>query len=271
MTSSPSETAWSGSNSCSWSRASPVACTGRPARRWRTGALALKVAPGPRVAIEFAGHDAASTFGTRFGRSGTEAYSTNNALRTASMHSREWLMSDNYLQAKIDYEIEEVGDRQRQVRQIQPGERSQKWCSRSRNASAVDPDDLNKIIAERQRLERSSSPIRSWSPNCWSSTTGNKDTLSAEIDEPRYERQNAIARVVLPVRGNPRFTVARVTLRQWRVSRRRADFQLYIVAGEPCAPAAESALDKIRDLYWDKGYNDVSPTTTSLSTVVLVK
>ena len=70
----------------------------------------IQVAPGPRVAIEFAGGDAASTFGTRFGRSGTEAYSTNNALRTASMHSREWLMSDNYLQAKIDYEIEEVGD-----------------------------------------------------------------------------------------------------------------------------------------------------------------
>ena len=52
---------------------------------------------------------------------------------------------------------------------------------------------------------------------------------------------------------------------------RRADFQLHR-RRRYARRRQLKALDKIRDLYWDKGYNDVSvPTTTSLSTVVLVK
>ena len=126
------------------------------------------------------------------------------------MHSREWLMSDNYLQAKIDYEIEEVGDGRRVLIRIQPGERSQRVVlafERVGGRSGRPQQDHPRTSSSSEALHRSARGHRT----AGASTTGNKGTLSAEIDEPRYEHQNAIARVVLPVREG-RFTVARVTL-----------------------------------------------------------
>ena len=221
--------------------------------------LALKVAPGPRVDIEFTGAmpppNVRDEVRTQWHRGVFDKQRAEDGVDAL----REWLMSDNYLQAKIDYEIEEVGDGQRRVLfQIQPGERSQKVVLAFEGASAVDPDDLNKIIAE-QQLERKLFTDPLVVTELLQRYYREQGHLSAEIDQPRYEYQNAIARVVLPVREGPRFTVARVTLSGNSVYTNDVLIsQLPIVAGEPYAPAAaESALDKIRDLYWDKGYNDV--------------
>ena len=64
---------------------------------------------------------------------------------------------------------------------------------------------------------------------------------------------------MLAVREGPKFTVRRVTVSGNTIY--PTDLivsQLPLVAGEPFLPAAaENALDKIRDLYWAKGYNDV--------------
>ena len=83
--------------------------------------------------------------------------------------------------------------------------------------------------------------------------------LAAEIDEPRYEYQDVTARVVLAVREGPKYTVRQLTVSGNTIY--PTDLvvsQLPVVAGQPYLPAAaENSLDKIRDLYWAKGYNDV--------------
>ena len=83
--------------------------------------------------------------------------------------------------------------------------------------------------------------------------------LAAEIDEPRYEFNAAVARVVIAVREGPAFTVRRVSVSGNELYTNDVILsQLPLVAGEPFLPAAaERSLDKIRDLYWAKGYNDV--------------
>ena len=221
--------------------------------------LTLKVEPGPRVDIEFAGAmpppKVRDEVRTQWHRGVFDRQRAEDGVDVL----REWLMSDNYLQAKIDYQVEDVADGQRRVVfQIQPGEPSQKVVLAFEGASAVDPDDLNKII-EDQQLERQLFTDPLVVTELLQRYYREQGHLSAEIDQPRYEHQNAIARVVLPVREGPRFTVAGVTLSGNSVYTNDVLIsQLPIVAGEPYAPvAAESALDKIRDLYWDKGYNDV--------------
>jgi outer membrane protein assembly factor BamA/autotransporter translocation and assembly factor TamB len=221
--------------------------------------LTLKVAPGLRVDIEFAGAmpppEVRDEVRTRWHRGVFDKQRADDGVDAL----REWLMSDNYLQARIDYQIEDVADgRRRVVFQIQPGERSQRVVLAFEGASAIDPDDLNKII-EDQQLERRLFTDPLVVTELLERYYRERGHLSAEIDEPRYEYQNADARVVLPVREGPRFTVARVTLSGNSVYTSDALLsQLPVVAGEPYAPAAaENALDTIRDLYWDKGYNDV--------------
>jgi outer membrane protein assembly complex protein YaeT len=68
-----------------------------------------------------------------------------------------------------------------------------------------------------------------------------------------------VARVAFAVREGPRFTVRRVTASGTKVyERENIVAQLPVVPGETFLPlAAENALDKIRELYWRRGYNDV--------------
>jgi outer membrane protein assembly factor BamA len=219
----------------------------------------LKVEPGPRVDIEFAGAMPPSKVRDEVRTQWHRGVFDRQRAEDGVDALREWLMSDNYLQAKIEYQVEDVGDGQRRVVfQIQPGERSQQVVLAFEGASAVDPDDLNKIISD-QQLERKLFTDPLVVTELLQRYYREQGHLSAEIDQPRYEYQNAIARVVLPVREGPRFTVARVMVSGNSVYPNDVLIsQLPIVAGEPYAPAAaESALDKIRDLYWDKGYNDI--------------
>ena len=52
---------------------------------------------------------------------------------------REWLMDDNYLQAKVEYEIQNVSDQERRITfRIQPGTRSDKVVLAFEGASGID-------------------------------------------------------------------------------------------------------------------------------------
>ena len=60
---------------------------------------------------------------------------------------RGWLMDDNYLQAQIEYDIEDVTDGQRRVVfDIQPGSRARRIVLAFEGASAIHPDELNRLI-----------------------------------------------------------------------------------------------------------------------------
>ena len=118
-------------------------------------------------------------------------------------------MADNHLQAKIEYQIQEMADGQRRVEfQIRARARAptrSSWPSKGRPGS-IPTNSTRSSTSKGSSV--SCSPTRSSSPNFWSAIYREQGYLSAEIDEPRYEFQGPLARVVLPVREGPRFTCA---------------------------------------------------------------
>jgi outer membrane protein assembly complex protein YaeT len=172
---------------------------------------------------------------------------------------REWLMDDNYLQAKVEYEIQNVSDLERRVTfRIQPGTRSDKVVLAFEGASGIDPDDLDTII-EQQRLERKLFTDPLVVTELLERYYRDQGYLLAEIDEPRHEFQGALALVVLTVREGARFNARNVTVAGNTVYATDVLIpQLPVGAGQPFVPAAaENALERIRELYWSKGYNDI--------------
>ncbi len=83
--------------------------------------------------------------------------------------------------------------------------------------------------------------------------------LSAAIDAPRYDFTGTLARVVLPVHEGPLFTARQVTATGNTVyTSTEIVAKLPVVSGAPfLSAAAEHSLERIRDLYWRKGYNDM--------------
>jgi len=86
--------------------------------------------------------------------------------------------------------------------------------------------------------------------------------LNAEIDQPRLEFEGAVARVALAVREGPRFEVSQVAITGNTVlSEAELTAALPVETGLPFVPvAAENALQHIRGLYWERGYNDIRVT-----------
>ncbi len=73
--------------------------------------------------------------------------------------------------------------------------------------------------------------------------------------------QGTVARVVVPIREGPRFSIGAVTVKgNAAVATDTILTDLPAVAGEPFLPmAAENALQRIRSIYWQRGYNEVHP------------
>jgi outer membrane protein assembly factor BamA/autotransporter translocation and assembly factor TamB len=221
--------------------------------------LSLRVVPGPRVDVEFTGATPPSKVVEEVRTHWHRGVFDKQRADDGSDVLREWLMSDNHLQPKVAYQIQDVSDNQRRVMfQIEPGTRSQRVVLAFEGASAISPDDLNNIVDE-QRLERQLFTDPIVVTELLERFYREQGFLSAEIDEPRYEFQDVTARVVLSVREGPRFTIRNVELSGNSVYTNDVIVsQLPVIPGQPFVPAAaENALDKIRDLYWTKGYNDV--------------
>jgi outer membrane protein assembly complex protein YaeT len=221
--------------------------------------LTLRVAPGPRMDVEFMGatppKKVQEEVRTQWHRGVFDKQRGDDSVDAL----REWLMEDKFLQAKIEYQIQDVADGQRRVLfQIQPGPRSDKVVLAFEGASGIAPDRLDKIVNQ-QRLERQLFTDPVVVTELLQRYYREQGYLSAEIDEPRFEFQGATARVALTVREGPRFSVRNVAVSGNTVYATDAIVsQLPVIPDQPFAPAAaENALEKIRELYWAKGYNDV--------------
>ena len=171
---------------------------------------------------------------------------------------RDWLIREKYLQPQVGYEIEEHPGRRRAVFRIQPGRRYEKIVFAFEGASGIPAARLEKII-EGQHLERQLFTDPGTVTDVLQRYYREQGYLSVEIDGPRYEFSGATARVVLAVREGGRFAVGQVT-----TAGNTVYTSAELVATLPIAPgapfvsaAAEQALERIRELYWRKGYNDV--------------
>ncbi len=221
--------------------------------------LTLRVTLGPRVDLTFVGatppKKVQDEVRTQWHRGVFDKQRADDGVDAL----REWLMADNHLQPKIDYQLQDVANGERRVVfNLQPGPQSQKVVLAFEGASGIHPDQLDKIVNQ-QKLERQLFTDPAVVTELLERYYRDQGFLTAEIDEPRYEYQDVTARVVLTVREGPKYTVRQLAvLGNTIYPTDLVVSQLPLVAGQPYLPAAaENALDKIRDLYWAKGYNDV--------------
>jgi outer membrane protein assembly complex protein YaeT len=221
--------------------------------------LTLRVTLGPKVELQFMGAQPPKKIQDEVRTQWHRGVFDKQRADDGADSLREWLMGDNHLQAKVDYQIQDVSNGQRRVVfNMQPGPQSQKVVLAFEGASGIDPDQLDKIV-EQQKLERQLFTDPIVVTELLERYYREQGFLTAEIDEPRYEYQDVTARVVLTVNEGPKYTVRNLTITGNTIyTTDLVTSQLPLMAGQPYVPvAAENSLDKIRDLYWAKGYNDV--------------
>ncbi len=221
--------------------------------------LTLTVSPGPRVDLQFEGlspsEDVRTDVKEQWRRGVFDAQRIDDARETV----RDWLRREHYLQPTIEVTADAVAEGHRQVTfRIDPGARSDRIVLVFQGVSQLDPDDLASIVSQ-QRLEPKLYTDPLVVTELLERYYREQGYLAAHIDKPRYEFEGTIARVVLEVQEGPRFTTASIAIAGNRVF--DTDMlvrELPLVAGDPYSPAvAERSLERIRDLYWRKGYNDV--------------
>ncbi|HKE87500.1 MAG TPA: translocation/assembly module TamB domain-containing protein [Vicinamibacterales bacterium] len=221
--------------------------------------LVLNVTRGPIVDVRFMGTTPPSRVQREIRRQWHRGVFDKQRGDDATDSIREWLLADRHFQPKIEYHLEDVADGKRVVTfQIEPGMRSRRVVLVFEGASAVSPDTLDRVISQ-QRLERRLFTDPTVVTELLQRFYRELGFLAAEIDEPRYDYSGPDARVILTVREGPAFVVRLVTVSGAKViPPKELINQLPVVAGQRYLPvAAENSLDKIRQLYWHKGYNDV--------------
>ncbi len=221
-------------------------------------ALTLRVTSGPIVDLRFEGVVPPSKIQRQVRQTWHQGVFDkqrgNDSLRVLN----EWLMEGKYLQPGAEYAVEDVGGRRRVTFRIRPGQRYDKVVVAFEGAAGIDPGRLDKII-EQQRLERQLFTDPSAVTSLLQHYYRDEGYLAAEIDSPRFDFQGTTARVVLSVHEGQRFAVRSLTVVGNSVySSPDIVAKLPLVAGGPfVSAAAEHSLDRIRDLYWRKGYNDM--------------
>lgn len=221
--------------------------------------LTVRVDSGPRVDLVWTGmtppDDVIDDVRTKWQRGVFDTQRIDDSVDTL----RGWLMDSDYLQPTVTASIDDLGDDARRVRfAIEPGVEYKEVRLAFEGAGGVSPDVLKDVI-EQQDLERAlfNDPIQV--TELLERYYREQAYLSAEIDEPRLEFEGQIARVILPVREGPRFTIREVAVSGNAVIPTPAILpRLPLQPGDPFLLfAGENALDEIRTLYWERGYNNV--------------
>ncbi len=220
--------------------------------------LALRVASGPLVELRFEGITPPSKIQQQVRATWQQGVFDKQRGNDSVRVLKEWLMGDKYLQPSAEYTVEDAGDRRRVTFRVQPGPQYDRVIVAYEGVAGIDPGRLDKIV-EQQRLERQLFTDPSAVTALLQRYYHDQGYLAAEIDAPRFDFQGTTARVVLPVREGRRFLARSVTV-SGNTTYPSADIigRLSLVSGSPfVAAAAEHSLERIRDLYWRKGYNDM--------------
>jgi outer membrane protein assembly complex protein YaeT len=221
--------------------------------------LDLRITTGPRVDVQFQGATPPSdvvsdvrlqwhrgVFDTQRGEDSAEA------LRT-------WLIHERYLNAQIDYAIQDFApDRRHVLFRIDPGTRFNTVELEFGGASNIPPRELNRIIDE-QRLESQLFTDPVVVTELLERYYREHGYLAADVEPPQIQFDGLVARVVFPITEGPQFIVRQVRTRGNAViATPTLVGGLPVEIGDPFLPsAAEQALERVRKLYWDRGYNDV--------------
>lgn len=220
--------------------------------------LTLRATSGPLVELRFDGamppRDIQQHVRTAWHDGVFDGQRGNDSVRAL----KEWLIAEKYLKPELRYEIEDHPGQRRVVFRIQTGPRYHRVVLVFEGASGIGPDRLHKLVEE-QGLDHQLFTDPEAVTDLLQRYYREQGYLSVEIDAPRYEFDRTDARVVLAVREGTHFAVGQVTAAGNKVfSSDQVMAMLPIAAGAPfVSAAAEHAIERIRELYWRKGYNDV--------------
>jgi outer membrane protein assembly factor BamA/autotransporter translocation and assembly factor TamB len=220
--------------------------------------LQVAITPGDRVDLQFAGttppRSVREDVRLKWHRGVFDAQRLDDGVETL----KAWLVHERYLQSRVNHSIDERAGVRHVVFRVTPGPRAARVTLAFAGARQINPDELDEIVHE-QKLEEQLFKDPVVVTELLERFYREQGYLIAEIDEPRYEFNGAEARVVLDVREGPRFQVGALTANGTSVlPAPQLIGELPLAAGDPFLPfAAENALNRIRDLYWARGYNDV--------------
>lgn len=225
-------------------------------------AIRLRITRGPQVEFAYAGATPPKKIQDevrqQWHRGVFDAQRTDDTAEVI----RQWLMGDDYLQAKVHAQVDDRGPNRRVVHfTVTPGPRSNRVLLEFQGAAGIRPGELNEVIKE-QKLERQLYTDPTVVTELLKRLYREQGYLNVEIDKPRYEFDADVARVVVAIREGPQFRISDVTMSgNAAIATSMLQTDLPVAVGDPYMPAAaENALQHIRDAYWTRGYNDVRAT-----------
>jgi outer membrane protein assembly complex protein YaeT len=221
--------------------------------------LTLRVIAGPRVTLVFEGVTPPEKVVDEIRTQWRRGVFDTQRLDDSRDEIRGWLMRDRYLQPTIDATVEDRGADERVARfRINRGIRFERVTLAFEGARGIEGKELDRIIDE-QNLEQQLFTDPTQVTELLERYYHDQGYLVASVDEPRYDFAGTQARVIVRVSEGPRFVVRGVTAAGNAVIPNELLLQnLPVVPGDPFLPfAGENSLQRIRDLYWRRGYNDV--------------
>lgn len=223
--------------------------------------LTLRVTPSPAVDFVFEGADVPNSVRNRIRETWQNGVFDTQRAEGAVAVIREWLVKDNHLQPTIEYAIPNPSpDHKRVVFDIQPGPRFSGVELVFDGASGIEPGKLRDLIGD-QKLETAvyTDPVRV--TDMLTRFYREYGFLDAEVQRPQYalDPQTRTGKVVFPVKEGAQYKVGSATFAGNTVfTEEQLAAEVPLPEGEAYRPVLnQNAVQRLRTLYWDKGYNDV--------------
>lgn len=243
-------------------RTDAVAPAATDGREVKGVAVEVEVTRGPHVRVQYDGvtppRKVQRDIAVRWQRGVFDSQRTGDVVSAL----QGWLMAERHMDPHLTVTVEDdaSGDRIVHV-QAEPGPRFAKVTLVFEGAQGIAPETLDGIVRD-QHLEEDLFTDPAVVTELLRRYYREEGYLAATLDEPVREFAGDTARVVIRVHEGPRFVVAGLTATgNGAVATPVLLDEAPLRPGEPFLPAvAERSLDRIRQLYWRRGYNDVRLT-----------
>ena len=223
----------------------------------------VHIDPGPGVTLAYVGMSPSGDLMKRIRQAYTERVFDQQRTDEAIRLIREDLVKDGYLQPEIGHEIEEFPDRgeRRVTFRIASGIRYHGIQMVFDGASALTPSELKGMIASSgQSLDVYTAPEAV--ADFLSRAYRNAGYLDARVDPPTLalDPDAGAGKVTIHIEEGPRFDFAGISF-TGNAACSAAELAAAIApfSGQPYKMGSlGDAVEKIQDLYWRRGFNDVA-------------
>ncbi|MBI4907949.1 MAG: outer membrane protein assembly factor BamA [Acidobacteria bacterium] len=223
--------------------------------------LALTVKSGPAVDFVYQGASVPGSVQKKVRNVWHESAFERQREEEATATLRTWLVGENFLQPEITLETKEPNEKEKHVVfTIKQGPKFHDVQLVFEGAKAFPQEKLRDILhSQKLSTEVHTAPGRV--TELLARYYQEQGYLDATVRDPRLELDAAQAtgRVVYPVTEGPLYKIGTVTFDgNTLFTREELDEEVPLPKGDSYQPVLrENSFERLRNLYWDKGYNDV--------------